>query len=161
MVARRLAGATRGSMLTLIALVAIVSGFVQFGVAAARRTENSYDRFVAWAQPATLSTGGGPEELGNLGDLLPRVNSLPGIDDWGRFDGVSAGWIELTPGRRTYAPRLNVNAVVTKPSDPTHGRLKLIAGTIPKDDSIHATDTAAARLHRTARTSSRSRPPDP
>jgi hypothetical protein len=137
MVARRLAGTTRGSTMLLIGLVALISGFVEFGVAAARRTDSSFDRFVEWSQPATLSTGGIPDELGPVGDRLPAINSLPGVGDWSRTAAVSAGWVELAPGVRTYAPRLNVAAVQTQQSDPAHDRFKLVAGHVPAADSVH------------------------
>src|SRR4051794_20613048 len=98
MVARRLAGTTRGSTILLVTLVALISGFVQFGAAAARRTDSSFDRFVEWSQPATLSTGGIDEKLGPVGDRLPALNSLPDVADWSRTSGVSTGGVELIPG---------------------------------------------------------------
>ena len=136
MVARKLAGTTRGSTILLVTLVALISGFVQFGAAAARRTDSSFDRFVAWSQPPTLSTGGiNDDSQIPLGDRLPSLNSLPGVEDWTRNEAVNAGWIELTPGARTYPPRLNVGAIGSAPLDPGHGRMKILAGRLPAADS--------------------------
>src|SRR5262245_39443252 len=108
LVARRISGATRGSIVLLVVLIAITAGFVELSVSAARRTESSFDRFVEWADPPTVVTGGAPDEIGAIGDHLSEITSLPGVEDWARMEAVDVTSIELADGRRTGAPRLNV-----------------------------------------------------
>src|SRR5262245_54103852 len=129
--ARKMSGFSPASGVLLVALIGIISGFVQFSGAAARRTETSYDRFVEWSEPATLAVGGTPEGLGPIGDVIARIAVLPGVEHWARMEAVSAYGVELTPGRLTTAPRLNVVSIGDNSSGDRLGGVKLLEGHIP------------------------------